>query len=368
MKKYFTRYFIETPNSVGNRKDLENGKILGWKFNFGNNEISIYDDKLGLWVDCYIEADSLSIVEEKSKSFIENILNLIDFSTSSASNAPTFILLYEATDGLWTRPFKQIFYISLPERNISQIDKDIFEKIFKSFNKNQETRVARAISWLRKGYLEPKYVDKFVAFWTGLESLNELLCDFFKISNEDRKIKCNRCGKEISTLSSIGIKTLFLNEVKIGAKLFEKIRKARGKLSHGGGPLDNTFIEEIKKYIPLVRKALVTGIGRLLLVENEIIENMLQKSTRLYNEQLRIVLKADLVKFTPPTLDEFSKQPRVDLNKQNLLEKAVDKKGKLNLKVRSNFIFQNATFNNISLELWCEDNSALEDAKFVDIK
>jgi len=27
-KKYFTRYFIETPNAVGNRKNIETGKIL----------------------------------------------------------------------------------------------------------------------------------------------------------------------------------------------------------------------------------------------------------------------------------------------------------------------------------------------------
>ena len=35
MKKYFARYSIQTPNSVGNRKDIESGKIFGWKFNLG---------------------------------------------------------------------------------------------------------------------------------------------------------------------------------------------------------------------------------------------------------------------------------------------------------------------------------------------
>ncbi len=95
---------------------------------------------------------------------------------------------------------------------------------------------------------------------------------------------------------------------------------------------------------------------------------MLQKNARLYNEQLRIILEANLMNFVPPSLDEFGKQPRVDLSEQNLLDRMVDKNGKLKLKVSSNFIFRNATFNNISIELWRDDNTALENAQFVDIK
>jgi hypothetical protein len=360
MGKYFARYFIESPNAIGIRNDIENGKVLGWKFNFGSNEIGLYDHKQGLWADCYIEADSQLSAEEKSKIFIENILNLIDFSTSSASNSPFFISIYEATDGLSSRAFKQIFYTSIPDRNIVAINKEIFEEIFYTFNKNQDARITRAISWLRKGYLEQKFIDKFVAFWTGLESINELLCDLLNIANKDRKTRCNRCGNLISSVSSVGIKRLFVDIIDIKTELFEKIRKARGKLLHGGGPLDNNFIEEIKRYIPLVKKALIMGIGRLLSIKSETIEKILQKNNRLYNERLRIILKANLMNFIPPSLDEFGKQPRFDLIEQNLLERLVDKKGKLNLKVKSNFIAQNAIFNNISFELWGDDNSALE--------
>lgn len=365
MRRYFARYFIETPNAIGCRKDIESGRALGWRFKFGNNEIGLYDYKQGLCADCYVEAESQASAEERAKTFVENMLNLIDFSTSSASNSPLFISVYESTEGLTMRSFKQVFYVPFSERNIVLIDKDIFGGIFNNFDKNQDTRIMRAISWLRKGYLEQKFVDKFVAFWTGLESINELLCNFFQISKEDRKIKCNKCGNEISSISSVGIKNLFINN---NTKEFENIRRVRGKLLHGGGPLDNTFVEEIKKYIPSVRKALIKGVSQLLLIKNEVIENILQKSGRLYNEQLRIILKANLTNFEPLALDEFSKQPRVDLSEQNLLDRMVNKNGKLNLKVRSNFIFRNATFNNISIELWGDDNTALENAQFVDIK
>jgi len=374
MKKYFVRYYIETPNSIGSRKDIEDTKVLSWKFNFGNNEISLYDQKQGLYADCYIEAElqmPIEKIEEKAKNFVENILNLIDFSTSSASNSPLLINLYEATDGLINRPFKQMFYIPLPERNVSLINKEIFEEIFNNFNKNQDSRIVRAISWLRKGYWEQNFIDKFIAFWTGLESINELLCDFFQISKEDRKIKCKKCENEISSISSAGIKKLFIDTIDIESKLFETIRKARGKLLHGGGPLDNNFVEEIKKYTPLVRRALIVGIGRLLSFDDEYIKQVLEKKTKLYTEKLRIILEANIENFTPPLLDEFGKQPRIDLDKQDLSERVINKDGKVILKINSNFINRNATFDNKSIELWCDDDTAIESIRniqFTEIK
>ncbi|HOK17587.1 MAG TPA: HEPN domain-containing protein [Candidatus Paceibacterota bacterium] len=370
MKKYFVRYCIETPNSIGSRKDIEEDKILGWKFNFGNNEVILYDQKQGLHADCYIEAEPqmpIEKIEEKAKTFVENILNLIDFSTSSASNSPLFISLYEATDGLINRPFKQVFYITLPERNVSLINKEIFEKIFNNFNKNenQDLRIARAISWLRKGYLEQKFIDKFVAFWTGLESINELLCDFFQINEEDRKINCKKCGNKISSISLAGIKKLFVDTISVESELFKSIRKARGKLLHGGGPIDNNFVEEIKKYIPLVRKSLIIGIGLLLSLDDEYIKQVLEKKTKLYTERLRIILEANIKNFTPPLLDEFRKQPIFDLDKRDLLERVINKDGKVNFKTSSNFIPRNATFDIKFVDLWGDDNTAIESARFI---
>lgn len=367
MKKYFVRYFIETPNSVENRKNIEDEKVFGWKFNFGNNEIGLYDHKQGLFVDCYVIAEDQETAEMKSKTFVENILNLIDFSTSSASNSPIFISTYDATEKLENRFFKQVFYVPLSERNISLINKEIFEEIFHRFNKNQDTRIVRATSWLRKGYLEQKFIDKFVAFWTGLESINELLCDFLNIAKEDRKVKCNKCQNEISLISSVGIKKLFIDILNIDKKEFETIRMVRGKLLHGGGPLDDTFIEGVKKYIPLVRKGLIMGIGQLLSIKNEIIENILQKSSRLYNERLRIVLKASLINFWPPSLDEFGKQPSVDLIEENLLNRIIDNQGKLSLKSKM-ILKSNANFNNITYEVWGEDNTCITSVKIDDIK
>lgn len=360
-KRYFVRYFIETPNAVGNRREIENGKFLGWKFNFGNNEIGLYDDKQGLWADCYIDAESLEKGEEKSKIFIENILNLIDFSTSSASSTPLLISIYDTSLGLLEREYKQIIYKPISERNINVINKNIFSDIFDAFNKNNDERIVRAISWLRKGYLERKHVDKFIAFWTGLESINELLCDLFKIPSDERRLKCKYCGELLYPIT-VGIKKLFIDEIKIDEKKFENIRGARAKLLHGGGPLDNDFVNKIKEYNPIVKKTLIVGLSKLLGMEEKDTDKIIQQKTNLYNETIRFIIKANLVNFKPPEINEFGKQPKIDLIEENLLNRIIDNQGKLSLKSKI-MLKSNANFNNITYKVWSEDNTCIASIK-----
>lgn len=367
IKRYFVRYFIKTPNSIGNRREVEEGKVFGWKFNLGNNEISLYDHKEGLFSDCYIEADSLKAAEEKSRTFIENILNLVDFSTSSASSPPLLINVYDASPDLIERDYKQVFYFPLSERNFAVIDKEIFTKIFQVFNKNKDERITRAISWLRKGYLEQKYIDKFIAFWTGLESINELLCDLFKIPSDERRLKCKNCGALLHPITA-GIKKLFIDEIKIDEEKFENIRRTRAKLLHGGGPVDDDFVNKIKEYNPLIKKTLIVGLGKLLEMDKKDIDKIIQQKSKLYNETIRFIIKAKLVNFQPPELSKFNKQPKIDLIGENLLNRIIDNQGTLNLNSEIKLKLLNAHFTNITFEVWGEDNTCIKDIKFGEIK
>ncbi|MFX0141617.1 MAG: hypothetical protein ACFFDN_48715, partial [Candidatus Hodarchaeota archaeon] len=181
-RKYFVRYFIETPNSISKRSEVESSKSAAWKFNIGKKEIALYDRKNGLSSDIYLEEKSLERAEQESKAIIENILNLIDFSNSSASSPALLMTIYDASPNLSKREFKQIIYMPISDRNFKVVKEDVFGEIFSSFDKNQEARIARAISWLRKAHLEENHIDEFIAYWTGLESINKLLCDFFEIS------------------------------------------------------------------------------------------------------------------------------------------------------------------------------------------
>ena len=246
-KRYFLRYFIKTPNSIGNRKEIENGKISAWKFVFGNNEISLIDHIDGLFSDLLVEANSMEEAERKSKVFVENILNLIDFSTSSASSSAVLVNIYDASPNkLPRREYKQIFYLPLKERNIFPLNEKAFGEIFYCFNNFNDKKIIRAISWLRKGHLEENCIDKFIAFWTGLEVINELLADKFNVPLDERKMKCKKDDGSFQEIPiTVGIRKLF-EEIK-EKKLFKEIRQTRGKLLHGGGSLDDNFVNKIKE-------------------------------------------------------------------------------------------------------------------------
>lgn len=364
MKRYFARYFILTPNCISGRYKIERGNPQGWKFLFGDAEISLIDDKKGLWADCFLFAKNLDHAEEKSNVLIENILGLIDFTTSSYSSS-SFVSSYEASPDLKMKRYKEVLHIPTQERNIAVINERIFEEIF---GKSIEERILRGISWLRKGYLEQKYVDKFIAFWTGLESISELLCDFFDISTEDRKRICNKCGNTIDErISSLGTKTLFLKEIENNKKLFRRIRGARGKLLHGGGPLSEEFIGEIKTYNPLIRKALITGIGKLLEISDEAVKSVVQRKPSSYSDRVKIIIKANLVDFNPPGIEYFTKQPRLDMESDKLLKREVDNQGKLsitkNLKIKTN-----VNIKGITLEAWGPDGTSITSFKITGFK
>jgi len=366
-KRFFARYFIETPNALANRYELKHKPISAWKFNFGNNEISIYDHKHGLSSDSYIDESSLEQAELRSKTLIEYIVHLIDFTTSSASSLPLFISVYDASPNCKERNFKQFFYVPLPDRNISVIDKNIFTAVFSAFDRNKDGRIVRAISWLRKGYFEQKYIDRFIAFWTGLEAINEILAECFGIPLIEKRMKCPKCGESLGPITA-GVKKLFIDISKVEPELFGKIRRARGKLLHGGGPLDNKFINEIKNYNSIVREVLITGIGKLLQIDDGVINNVIKKRSKTYGEKLRLMIKANLLNFNPPGLEAFGKQPRFDLTENKILGELIDNHGKLDIDMASNFKAVNADFNNLSLTIIGDENICVESVKIDEIK
>ena len=364
MKRYFARYFILTPNCISGRYKIERGNPQGWKFLFGDAEISLIDDKKGLWADCFLFAKNLDHAEEKSNVLIENILGLIDFTTSSYSSS-SFVSSYEASPDLKMRIYKQVFHIPTQERNIAVINEKVFQEIF---DKRIEERILRGISWLRKGYLEQEHVDKFIAFWTGLESISELLCDSFEISTEDRKRICNKCGNVIDKrISSLGTKILFLKEIENNNTLFGRIRGARGKLLHGGGPLSEKFVREIRTYNPLIRRALIIGIGKLLEISDETVKSVIRRKTNSYSDRVKIIIKTNLVDFNPPGIEYFTKQPRLDIESNKLLKREVDDQGKLSI-TKDLKIKTNVNIRGITLEAWKLDGTSIASFKITGFK
>ena len=232
-KTYFIRQFIETPNSISSRKDIDREDFKRWKFKLESGELILYDSKLGLFTDCYIEADSSEKAELLSTGYTEHLVSIIDYLTASSSPSSHFVLIYEATENVAKREFKQIIHTTFAERNIKKINQNAFSDIFLTLDKNFDSRLVRALNWIRKANLVEYHIDKFISYWAGLESISGLLCDYYQIPEEERILKCPHCGKKVFDSFLKGVKELFLAEIENDKDLFYKIRGARNNITHG---------------------------------------------------------------------------------------------------------------------------------------
>lgn len=366
IKTFFTRYFIETPNSFNNREDIINNKFSNIRFKLPDSDVIFYDHKGGLGVDSYTKADSKDEVLNKTKNLAENIINIIDFTNSSGSNPAIFQSVYDATENVAEREYEQVFYVPLPERNIRITNITNITKMFNIFgdvfDKN-ELRVVRAIYWFKTGLFEKNDVEKFISFWTGLESINELLCDHFKLTEEERKWKCNKCKTTLLSISNIGVKKLFLDVLKIKKDDFQKIRDARNDLIHGRNLSGINSVKEIAGFQLIVKKALITGIGLLLKIEDDIIEKIMGYTPIKYIDNYRIIIKLNLLDFDVPLLEEIDKQPEVNLD-NNILKTEINEEGNLDIKGEVAFNFKKLKFNHGAYEVWGDDFSKIIKAKF----
>jgi hypothetical protein len=364
-KTFFTRYFIETPNSFSNRKDIMNNHFSSLRVNWTDSNIIFYDNRYGLRVDTYTEATSKEEAKSKTKNLVENILSIIDLTNSSGSNPATFVSIYDATDNLTEREYEQIFHIPLHERNIRVTDIQSLLKILRVFGDvfgKNEQRIIRAIFWFRKGLFEKNVVDKFISFWTGLESINELLCNYFGLTEDERKWKCNICHSVILPVSTIGIKKLFIDILKFDNDNFQKIRNARNDLIHGGSPLNTDFVKEIMDYNPIIKKALIIGIGELLQIDNKIINKIIKYTPIKYIDSFRIILKLNLLGLEIPKIEEVDSQPIVDLD-YDILKPEINDEGKLDIKGKVLFKFKNLKFDNGIYEVRADDFSSIQKIK-----
>jgi len=366
--RYFVRYNIKTPNTVAGIEGLRKKEISGYDFISGKDKSIIYDVPIGLTVDSYIYFDNITNTEKKSLDTVYNIINLIDFSTSTSSNPPLIDMVYEASPEKEVRAIKKFFNFTLIGKNFVLIDKEILNEAFDKFIKVDDERIILASDWLKKGNSEQTVINKFISYWVGLETLNVLLCDYFKIKPEDRKWVCDKCGKMISPLKSIGTKVLFEDILEIDNKRFNKIRRARGKLLHGDCSVDNAFIEEIKAYNPIIKEGLIRGLGILLDLDSNTIKTISGRISRMYQDSFKLVASTKIKDFYPPDLEKMFDQPQIELliNNQKMESIKVNEVNKIikEGEIRIDFIGLK-TKGKIEIQVTGNENSCVENFKII---
>ncbi len=144
------------------------------------------------------------------------------------------VLACDATSGVTDRTFVHFFADRLVMGRRAHLDPEQWSARASGVFNQSSKRVLRAIRWLRKMHTEDDILDRFLAGWTGLETLNPELCKHFGISPTAPDVReCGKCGEKLvrEVNRATGLKELFVREGK--ADVYAACSPARNGLVHG---------------------------------------------------------------------------------------------------------------------------------------
>ncbi len=304
MTRFIIRYHSVTMASVAKRIEQQSLPLPSLKFEFPDrrttqilgdavkrvNDINLHTG-LSLVVETY--AQTREEAEASAKTLCEHLLNLISYSTLAFCGPARLISVIEFRTA--ERPvFTSYAYPFEENENLASIvpiNQQGFREIFDAFNVSaDQQRVARALSWLRKGINEENFVDEFTDYWIGLEVMKSVL-------RRTLKMRTKNPGKWD------GIKQIYEQELQFTD--FEKIGEARNQLLHGFKELSSDFINVIQTYVQPTRKTIITSIARVLGLQDATRESLQNRRVRRVRRNPWFVMEGEL-EHLPEKLEELA--------------------------------------------------------------
>lgn len=144
------------------------------------------------------------------------------------------VLVCEATPELAERPFIHFFADHVVMGRRAHLDPQQWsQRAAEIFNQSSK-RILCAIRWLRKMHTEDDLLDRFLAGWTGLETLNPELCRHYGVEPSADDVRdCENCGGKLvrKVPRATGLKELFVREGKLD--VYDACAPARNGLVYG---------------------------------------------------------------------------------------------------------------------------------------
>ncbi|MFO0802651.1 MAG: hypothetical protein U0791_05955 [Gemmataceae bacterium] len=169
------------------------------------------------------------------------------------------VLVIDATPALKDRPFISFFADHAVMGRRAHLDPAEWSSKATVMVEKASKRVGRALRWLRKMHTEDDILDRFLAGWTGLETLNPELCTHFDVPASADDIRDCECGKKLvrKVNRANGLKALFIHEGK--QDIYSVCSEARNGLVHGFKTIAEVT-ELARVYTSEVGHMLATGI------------------------------------------------------------------------------------------------------------
>jgi hypothetical protein len=143
------------------------------------------------------------------------------------------VQIIDATPGLTDRPFMNFFVDQAIMGRRAHLDPADWSAKATTMLEKTSKRVGRAMRWLRKMHTEDDILDRFLAGWAGLETLNPELCTHFDVQDSAEEVLDCACGRKLvrNVPRANGLKELFIREGK--QAVYSKCSRARNGLVHG---------------------------------------------------------------------------------------------------------------------------------------
>ena len=238
------------------------------------------------------------------------IVRIISVFTHSTVSKPIIKVGYDITTDSKETEFVQ--YLQLYGEMFKQkrgLDFNLFEKMLQSLLDINDKNISRAIRWYNNGLNEADSIDRFMYYWLGLESINNLLAERLGAKSEIRK--CEKCGNEYEIPTAKGIRSAFEEFSEAGIADFKKCRKIRVQLQHGHGDIEK-IIEVAADYSEICRKVLLYGLFLLLKIDKHSLKML---GEPLYNLNMPLLEFKGVFGIEPQNLD---KMPMLTINLDDL--------------------------------------------------
>jgi hypothetical protein len=356
--KYGILYSVRTGISICKKKGECQPQIL--RFNIKDHSVFVKDYKFirsgktfdfGLEFIIEIESDDIESTLSLLKNEVEMILNLFCFSTRCYAGSATLeSIIKNNSSEIGDATFYSYPTTDQSIKQIGLIDLKFFSDVWENYNKcenDEKQRILRSISWLRKGLNDEKF-DEFISNWIGLEILSKMIRKQY-IGVVDKNDEWS------------GLKKIFNDFLHINKTQFEHIKdNYRNGIIHGFRELDDSFVRDVERSIPDLRKGLIACICKSLKLPDKTIQNVLELEIKKWHDPHQILTAKinnlpdfEQQKMEFPRCFPFIKELTFDILDGN----------KLNYNVEMEFTFRipkRASVSTENLETWGNSNSGIE--------
>jgi hypothetical protein len=117
-------------------------------------------------------------------------------------------------------------------------------------------RAKLAMRWFRKALTFDREEDQFLAFFVALE----VISDDIKAPALVQPT-CKNCGAEVNSFTSHleGVKEVIRQHSEMPKRVFDRLRKVRGKIAHG--ELSHPLTAEVRDYLPFIERLAAEAIA-----------------------------------------------------------------------------------------------------------